>query len=676
MYYFFKPHEQNFREWRAGAKYEGIPAEGAAFLQHLRSKHFRPKVDLWNQKQWEKIQIEAIERCAYSFEILGEKDLLIKIVTGGGKTTIIGAMIAYLMIVHNQNKFLVLTPNTIVRDRLKDEFDPDSRMYIYDLFPFFFNSGEALKTRIDLHVMKQQESPAGIRSATIILGNVHQLYERTVNRRVLSENIDEMCIFNDEAHNTKAGEYNELINQLKPKRFFRLDTTATPDRLDGQHPDSKMIFVYDIVEAIKDKVIKRPVVFHPDVSKVKLTYEDLETGKTISAEEVPWEEIERRRVPARRYITSEQPMRQQIAIALELLKNQRMRTPKPFKPLLFTVALSINDAERIKRVTEELGEPYGVRKVLLVTNESAEELKDAARDLNKDPQTEWDAVVSVLMLREGWDVRNISVITLFRRFSYQERSGQIFSVYGPQVIGRGLRRMSKSPHEWESLFVVDHPILKHGWLWDHLQATQYPDAINPDEIIVDVEKIKPEEEPEPDDQKTVEEAEEKLSIANLPPTPDPPEAAEPIYEWQKYLDDHKYDFHKLMVFQEIEQIKSLNLDSDMTTLDKDVPQVAVQKIAEITRTEHWDIAELRRRIVSQVHSIARGALREYDQNPDDRQVVLVKIVRDHLKKRFLGGQEVEDSVDEFGLRRLWAIVDQIRDLFLQPELVEGILSRK
>jgi hypothetical protein len=39
-------------------------------------------------------------------------------------------------------------------------------------------------------------------------------------------------------------------------------------------------------------------VFHPDVRKVKLTYEDLETGKTISAEEVPWEEIERHKVPA------------------------------------------------------------------------------------------------------------------------------------------------------------------------------------------------------------------------------------------------------------------------------------------------------------------------------------------------------------------------------------------
>ncbi|MDO8504052.1 MAG: DEAD/DEAH box helicase family protein, partial [bacterium] len=121
MQYFFKQHEANFKEWRK--TYECIPDQGIAFLKHLNSPHFKPNLELWNEKQWKKVQIEAIERCVYSFEILGLKDVLTNIVTGGGKTTIIGAMIAYMMIVHGQNKFLVLTPNTIVRSRLVDEFD-------------------------------------------------------------------------------------------------------------------------------------------------------------------------------------------------------------------------------------------------------------------------------------------------------------------------------------------------------------------------------------------------------------------------------------------------------------------------------------------------------------------------------------------------------------------------
>src|SRR3989304_9307104 len=459
MHYSFKPHEENFKEW-VKSGFVDIPEPGISFLKHLSSPHFKPKMELFSEKQW-KMQLEAIQRCVYCFEILREKDLLTNIVTGGGKTTIIGAMVAYMMTVHDQRKYLILVPNTIVRERLVDDFDPNSETYIYDTFPFLTNSYEPLKDRISLHIMKPAESAAGIRSGTIILGNIHQIYERTDNWKVLRDNVESLVIFNDEAHNTKAEQYDDLINKLKPKRFFRLDTTATPDRLDGLHPDSKMVFFYGIAEAMKDKIIKRIVVFHPDVRKVKLTYKDLVTGKTISEEEMPWEEIEKRKIPARRYITSTKPMRQHLAIGLELLAKQRLAVPQGkdgqprFKPLLFIIALSIKDAENIDRALQEIGSKYGVNKTLLVHNEQDDELVDKAKTLNQNPHPEFDAVISVLMLREGWDVRNIAVEVLFRKFSYKEVGGQKFSVYGPQVIGRGLRRMGKSPEEWESLFVVD-----------------------------------------------------------------------------------------------------------------------------------------------------------------------------------------------------------------------------
>src|SRR3989338_2703404 len=637
MHYFFKPHKENFREW-VKTGFIGIPDTGIAFLKYLSSPSFKPKMELFSDKQW-KMQLEAIQRCIYCFEILGEKDLLTNIVTGGGKTTVIGAMIAYMMSVHDQTKFLILTPNTIVRERLVDDFDLNSETYIYDTFPFFTNSYEPLKDRISLHIMKPSEGPAGIRAGTIIMGNIHQIYERTDNWKVLRDNVESLCIFNDEAHNTKAEQYDDLINKLKPKRFFRLDTTATPDRLDGLHPDSKMVFVYPIAEAMRDKIIKRIVVFHPDVKKVKLTYEDLETGKTISAEEVPWEEIERRKIRATRYITSTNPMRQQIAIALELLKNQRVGTPPKFKPLLFVVAISIADAELIKEELERVGKDYGINKVLLVTNESDDELKEAARDLNKNPQTEYDAVVSVLMLREGWDVRNISVILLFRKFSYKEVNGQKFSVYGPQVIGRGLRRMSKNPEEWESLFIVDHPILKHSWLWEHLKATEYPDALDPAHVIIDTEKIPEDTSAEKIDEgeKTLDEAEGHLcDWSGVEDTPDPPEVADPIYEWQKFLDEYAYDFYRMDITQDIERIKSLNIDSEHVASEKaGIPEIEIENIARATKTEDWSTEELKKQLTKQIHSIARYALLEYDRNPDERLVVLVKVIKVHITKRFL-----------------------------------------
>jgi superfamily II DNA or RNA helicase len=65
------------------------------------------------------------------------------------------------------------------------------------------------------------------------------------------------------------------------------------------------------------------------------------------------------------------------------------------------------------------------------------------------------------MLREGWDVPEVGVILLLRKFSSK--------VYGQQVIGRGLRRVRKkgvTADEPQICAVVDHPKLEHQWLWD------------------------------------------------------------------------------------------------------------------------------------------------------------------------------------------------------------------
>ena len=431
MNYAFAHHEENFRDW-CNSGFQGAPEKGRDFLKNLSSPNFSPP--LWRH------QLEAIRRSIYSFEILGKKDLLANVVTGGGKTVIIGGMVAYMMQVHGVNQHLILVPNTVVRARLLDAFEPGVKDgdYVFRQFPFFFGVDADRPERISTHVMEMGKSATGIRSANIIIGNVHQLYDGKDNWKVIAENCDRLCIYNDEAHNTRAEQYNDLINKLKPKRFFRLDTTATPDRLDGLHPDSEMIYVYGIREAMHDKVVKRVVVFEPEITKVKFTYYDWETQKEISAEEVPWEAIEQRKVPAVRYTMSPEPMAQQIGIALESLRHQKLTVPiaddgKPvYKPLLFVVALNIEDAKTISRTLEEQQINGEYLRVLLLHNEVDDELKEEAMSINKDIRNcKYDAIVSVMMLREGWDVKNLSVILLFRKFSYTEVGDRKFSVYGP-----------------------------------------------------------------------------------------------------------------------------------------------------------------------------------------------------------------------------------------------------
>lgn len=692
----FSKYEKDFAKW-CDDSYPFVLDDAAKndkarkFLQYLTSDSFRQSsnYDLYRHQR------QAILRSIYAFEVLNKKDLLLNVVTGGGKTVIIAGIIAYLRIIHDFNKFLILVPNTIVRQRLVDDFDPtpENEVFVYRNFHFFFNHYDYLKDQFSLHIMEQGKNSSGIRTCNIILGNIHQIHEGRVNLNVLMDdrNVDRIAIFNDEAHNTKAKQYNLLLNKLEAKRFIRIDTTATPERLDGLHPDSDMIYEYGIREAMREKIIKRIVVFKPDVEKVKLNWKD-EDGKVYSVDEVPWDQIEKGwvertydgkkvKVPAVQYVMDDQPSVQLLQVALQCLEHQKKAVPldtdgRPrYKPLLFIVTFSIEDAKHIAKI---LRSDAFKKNVLVVTNKSPEDDKDAAMSLNKDMKNvQYDAIVSVMMLREGWDVKNISVICLFRKFSYKTVGGRIMSVYGPQVIGRGLRRIIHGKDRWESLFVVDHPILKHDWLWDQLDAAKYEAPLNPGDIIDEKNIPAPAQEtiPNMDAAGNVKEAMETTDWAEVAKeVPDFVEAREPITEWQTYLDNFEYTMEGVTIEEKINQIKSRNLDSGFNTLDREeIPNIDV---SEVRTTAARSVDELQRMILREMDATAADALIEYDGNPDTRQERIYAIISDHIRKRFLGGSEVGQYTNKPTLEVLWATWPQVRDNFLKPELLEGILTNK
>ena len=84
-------------------------------------------------------------------------------------------------------------------------------------------------------------------------------------------------------------------------------------------------------------------------------------------------------------------------------------------------------------------------KVLLIHTDSTGEVKKAdlpkAREFAKtidDPNPDknpYEAIVSTLMLNDGWDVRNVNVIVGLRSYTSKRK------VLPEQVIGRGLRKM-------------------------------------------------------------------------------------------------------------------------------------------------------------------------------------------------------------------------------------------
>jgi superfamily II DNA or RNA helicase len=466
MFNDFARYEEQFLVWRRDG-YPGVKPETYRYIDFLAdpADDQQPREGTLWPHQW-----EAFLRVVYCYEILGarkvnEHGLLLNIVTGGGKTAVIAALIAWLRIAHNVQTFMLLCPNLIVRDRLEDDFERGKVFSDRSLLPEWAGIKPQDFTLTTLGSGKDG-GLASLLGASIVLGNIHQFYQSNISGKsnlAALMNGPGLVLFNDEAHNSPAEEYTETLKNLERKVLLRVDTTATPDRADGRVPDSGMIYEYGVNEALADGLIKTPVVYQPDITKVELTYTDAKTGVRKKAEEIDWEEVDRKGLTATQWVTDDNPMRQQMAIALKRLPEQEMRAKGRYHPILFVIAVCKADAEK---AANTLNSTFKV-KTLLVTEDSEEGDRKKARELGKEQKTKnpFRAVVSVLMLREGWDVPEVGVILLLRKFSSK--------VYGQQVVGRGLRRVrgkGVGPDEPQICAIVDHPKLEHEWLWDLLNA--------------------------------------------------------------------------------------------------------------------------------------------------------------------------------------------------------------
>jgi len=540
MFNRFARYEDAFRDWRRDGM-PGLKAESYRYIEFLTSKDddqaARPGT-LWPH-QW-----DSFLRVVYSHEILGKAEigadgLLLNVVTGGGKTAVIAAVIAWLRIAHNIQKFVMLCPNLIVRDRLEDDFEGGKVFKARDLLPDWGSS------RCEDFVLTTLGSGrdggwATLFSASVILGNIHQFYQSNKSGQSnLSAlmNGPEFALFNDEAHNSPAPEYDATLRRMREKVFLRLDTTATPDRADGQTPDSDMIYEYGVTDALADGIIKTPVVYQPDIKTVQLTYTDARTGEQRKVEEIDWNEVDRLGLNATQWVTDDEPMRQQMAIALRRLEEQERRAKKRYQPILFVVAVCKADAQKAEQTLNK----YFKVKTLLVTEDSDEDDRQKARELGKQMKGEmpFKAVVSVLMLREGWDVPEVGVILLLRKFGSK--------VYGQQVVGRGLRRVrvkGVEPSEPQVCAVVDHPKLEHQWLWDIFNAKKRTGVLIDDQFdeTEDLPPPPPKQELEkpdlvidlpPVDPSVMDDGEFDIGDVPLPP--------KPLENWKEVLDGIKYD---------------------------------------------------------------------------------------------------------------------------------------
>jgi len=218
---------------------------------------------------------------------------------------------------------------------------------------------------------------------------------------------------------------------------LQIDVTATPKNNRGE------IFVqtvsdYPLVEAIHQGVVKNPVL--PDqASRAKLQ----ERQSSLFAER--YEDFIRLGVE-------------------EWEKTYKELEPTGKKSILFIMT---DDTKNCDDVAEFLEKSYPQLKgaVLTIhTNKSGEisetvtgkkekELQDLRKKANEIDSAEspYKVIVSVLMLKEGWDVKNVTTIVGLRPY------GSDSKILPEQTLGRGLRRMFFGQDVEEYVSVIGTP---------------------------------------------------------------------------------------------------------------------------------------------------------------------------------------------------------------------------
>ena len=385
----------------------------------------------------------------------------VKMATGSGKTMVMALATAWSYLnaasqpdsadrADYATSFLIIAPNVIVFERLRGDFEGGAIFREYPIAPpEFADRWGGMR-----FYMRGDRADAASEGA-LYLTNIQQLYDSAPRRRRppsappgpiadllgddpardAPEQRDDFVariarrqapclVFNDEAHHThdESSEWNRAIRRLRDRlgagRFMaQADFSATPRFNDGTlFP--WVICDYPLKDAIKDGIVKQPI-----------------RGEIRGAGEAASDAAAVRYEP---YITA----------AVNRWREYRDQLlPLAKKPVLFAMMEDTKSADAVGEYLRQAHpEDFGGDKlqIIHVRNRGADkgEVSDSdlqrARAVVKDIDSDGsavNAVVSVMMLREGWDVRNVTVVLGLRPYSAEA------NILPEQAIGRGLRLM-------------------------------------------------------------------------------------------------------------------------------------------------------------------------------------------------------------------------------------------
>ncbi len=385
-----------------------------------------------------------------------------KAATGSGKTVVM-AMAAVWSHFHKRqvpgsplsDNFLVVAPNVIVYQRLEKDFGAGRIFHELPLIPPEWRGRWALK------VILRGEGTEPDPSGNFFLANVQHLAEREQDESVENaiqrllgpaplgdlsaterpmlarvKDLPDLVVMNDEAHHVHDEDLQwtrtlmDIHLSMPAGLGLWLDFSATPKDQNGTF-FPWIVTDYPLAQAVEDRIVKAPLIVH------RVEKEDPRSVTQANVAESYGDWL--------------------LAALTRWREHRETYEPLGSRPVLFVMAEKSAHADRIGQWLVE-NEETGLSEedVLVihtntqgeVTQGDLEKARAAVRDIDR-PESKIKVVVSVLMLREGWDVRNVTVILGLRPFTAAAR------ILPEQAVGRGLRLMGGvSPDSTQTLEVM------------------------------------------------------------------------------------------------------------------------------------------------------------------------------------------------------------------------------
>ena len=478
------------KEWRDSGYVGATDTSRSLMNWWFNRRHLLPRADGTEAEfQYYFAQREAVETVVYLYDVAGVQDkydlmrfdssgavstgmfdetwrrFVIKMATGSGKTKVLSLILAWAYY-HKlyepdsdlARNFLVIAPNIIVLDRLYKDFQ-GLRIFFEDpVIPDNGVDGRNWRDDFQLTLHRQDEVRITRPTGNIFLTNIHRVYasddippspndddtmeyflgkrpvgattDSKVDLGMIVRDIDELMVLNDEAHHIHDPRMawfksiQDIHNRLLQKGAalsLQVDVTATPKHNNGA------IFVqtvadYPLVEAISQNVVKHPVL--PDApSRAKLREQKSAKFTEKYADYIHLGVVEWRKAYA---------------------EHEKLGK----KGILFVMTDDTRNCDDVAAYLE--GHYPDLKDAVLVihtkrngeiseatSGKAKEELDRLRKQANEiDGQdSPYKAIISVMVLKEGWDVRNVTTIVGLRAYSAAS------NILPEQTLGRGLRKM-------------------------------------------------------------------------------------------------------------------------------------------------------------------------------------------------------------------------------------------